>query len=295
FKALLFLGAGSVIHGLHDEQDMKRMGALRRWMPITWATFMIGWLAIAGIPPFAGFWSKDEVLLAAFAKSPLLWAVGAVTALLTAYYMTRQVYLVFYGSERWATATGRADHVGHGGHGQPHEPAPAMWVPLAVLAGLSVVGGALNLPFSSATLVLEHWLEPALGGALHHPDVSTTTKVGLAVVAGLLAVIGIVAGRLAWRARRPEQNAGLEPAILRDAWRVDAAYAKAVDGPGRAAAEISVAFDRRVVDGAVDGLAALVRAGGSQLRRAQTGYVRNYALAVASGVVAVLAYTVARV
>ncbi|MEA2717722.1 MAG: NADH-quinone oxidoreductase subunit, partial [Actinomycetota bacterium] len=104
FKALLFLGAGSVIHGMHDEQDMKRMGGLRTWMPITSGTFIVGWLAIAGVPPFSGFWSKDDILLNAFDKSPALWFVGLVTALLTAYYMSRQVFLVFYGDERWKEA-----------------------------------------------------------------------------------------------------------------------------------------------------------------------------------------------
>src|SRR5947208_2797644 len=97
FKALLFLGSGSVIHGLHDEQDMKRMGALRKFMPLTAGTFIVGWLAIAGIPPFAGFWSKDDILVNAYDKSFALWLVAAVTALLTAYYMSRQVFLVFYG------------------------------------------------------------------------------------------------------------------------------------------------------------------------------------------------------
>ena len=101
FKALLFLCAGSVIHGLHDQQDMKRMGGLRKWMPITFVTFLVGWLAISGIPPFAGFWSKDEVLAAAWHKSPALWVVGTVTAGLTAYYMSRQVALVFFGKPRW--------------------------------------------------------------------------------------------------------------------------------------------------------------------------------------------------
>src|SRR5581483_4854544 len=102
FKALLFLCAGSVIHGLHDQQDMKRMGGLRRWMPVTAACFLIGWLAISGIPPFAGFWSKDDILAAAWQKNHLLWGVGVVTALLTAYYMTRQVALVFFGRPRFA-------------------------------------------------------------------------------------------------------------------------------------------------------------------------------------------------
>ena len=104
FKALLFLGAGSVIHGMHDEQDMKKMGALRKLLPVTSFTFIIGWLAIAGVPPFSGFWSKDDILLNAWEKSPILWAVGLLTALLTAYYMSRQVFLVFYGKERWTHA-----------------------------------------------------------------------------------------------------------------------------------------------------------------------------------------------
>src|SRR4051812_17182444 len=101
FKALLFLGAGSVIHGLHDEQDMKRMGRLRKWMPITAGTFIVAWLTIAGIPPLSGFWSKDEILAAAYNKSAVLWVIGALTAGLTAYYMTRQVKLTFYGDDRW--------------------------------------------------------------------------------------------------------------------------------------------------------------------------------------------------
>src|SRR5204862_2863910 len=104
FKALLFLGSGSVIHGMHDEQDIRRMGGLRKWMPITAATFIIGWLAIAGVPPLAGFWSKDEILLYAYSSNKAMWAVGLVTALLTAYYMSRQVFLVFFGEERWRDA-----------------------------------------------------------------------------------------------------------------------------------------------------------------------------------------------
>ena len=106
FKALLFLGSGSVIHGMHDEQDMRRMGGLRKLMPITAVTFIVGWLAIAGVPPFAGFWSKDEILLFAYDKSPALWAVGLVTALLTAFYMSRQVFMVFFGDEPRGTTTG---------------------------------------------------------------------------------------------------------------------------------------------------------------------------------------------
>ncbi len=113
FKALLFLGAGSVIHGMHDEQDMRRMGALRKLMPITAATFIVGWLAISGVPPFAGFWSKDEILIASWEKSPALWLVMSIAAFLTAYYMSRLVFLTFFGEARWDDA--------HGGRGE-HEP-----------------------------------------------------------------------------------------------------------------------------------------------------------------------------
>lgn len=148
FKALLFLGSGSVIHGMHHEQDMRRMGALRKVMPITGFTFIIGWLAIAGVPPFAGFWSKDEILLYAFANNRLLWFIGVVTALLTAYYMTRQVIMVFFGEARWHDNA--EDNGAHGDH-TPHESPWTMVTPLVVLAGLSIVGGAMQLPFTKGT------------------------------------------------------------------------------------------------------------------------------------------------
>src|SRR4051794_21777059 len=143
FKALLFLGSGSVIHGMHDEQDMRRMGRLRAFMPITAITFIIGWLAIAGIFPFAGFWSKDEILTFAFAKSPALYIIGLGTAILTAYYMTRQVIMVFFGESHWEDRAAE-----HGAHGEfkPHESASIMLVPLVVLAVLSTIGGIIQLP-----------------------------------------------------------------------------------------------------------------------------------------------------
>ena len=159
FKALLFLGSGSVIHGMHHEQDMRKMGALRKAMPITGFTFIIGWLAIAGVPPFAGFWSKDEILLYVYANNPALYVVGLVTALLTAYYMTRQVIMVFYGKARWN------DHSeDHGAHGEisPHESPKVMLVPLVVLAVLSIFGGAMQLPFSKKLHFLENLLAPVV-------------------------------------------------------------------------------------------------------------------------------------
>ncbi|MDQ1374595.1 MAG: NADH-quinone oxidoreductase subunit, partial [Actinomycetota bacterium] len=228
FKALLFLGAGSVIHGLHDEQDMKRMGALRKYMPITSATFIVGWLAIAGVPPLAGFWSKDEILLGAWNKSPVLYFIGLFTALLTAYYMTRQVRLVFFGDERWrhaehpapAEADTELSHPepvaddGHASpeHAEPHEAPSTMWIPLAVLAVLSVAGGAINLPFSHRTELLLRWLEPVLGNNIVEFGGSKLALAGIAVASSLA---GIALGLSAWRrADRPE----LEPELLRRAW-----------------------------------------------------------------------------
>jgi NADH-quinone oxidoreductase subunit L len=285
FKALLFLGAGSVIHGLHGEQDMKRMGGLRKWMPITWATFMVGWLAISGVPPLAGFWSKDEILAGAWSKNPALWAVGALVALLTAYYMSRQVFLVFYGESRFDDE-----------HTKPHESPWTMTLPLVVLAGLAAVGGLLNLPVLKRTLFLEHWLEPSFGPAVEHHVLESGAKIGLGAVAGVAAIAGIAIAYRFWFRRRPEENEALEPAILERAWRVDEGYAALVGGPGRMAAMWSAfTVDKGIIDGAVNGVATLARESGQRLRRVQTGYVRNYALGLAAGVVLLLAWTVLRV
>jgi NADH-quinone oxidoreductase subunit L len=280
FKALLFLGAGAVIHGLHDQQDMKRMGGLRKLMPITAATFIVGWLAIAGIPPFSGFWSKDDVLLAAWDKSPVLWVVGAVTALLTAYYMSRQVFLVFFGTRDHEHAT------------EPHEAPAVMWVPLVVLAVLAAAGGLLNLPFTGWKW-LEEWLHPVVGE--HELLVASGEKVALVVAVGLLAVLGLlVAGRL-WLRGPVRRGGALEPALLRRGWGVDALYSAVIETPGRLlSAWLAFVVDTRVVDGAVNGTARLVQASGNRLRRAQTGYVRNYALGVAMGTVLLLGFVVSR-
>lgn len=274
FKGLLFLGSGSVIHGMGDEQDMRRMGALRAAMPITAVTFIVGWLAIAGVPPLSGFWSKDEILLAAWEQpdiGPLLWAVGLVTALLTAYYMSRQTFLVFFGGQRWDD----------GAH--PHESPPTMTLPLVVLAGAAAVGGALNLPLVKDWLVLEHFLDPVLAHS-HHFSSAPLTKVLLALVATVAAVGGIAVAVGAWlRSRIPTDK--LEPALLENAFYVDAGVSKFVGGPGTAAFEAAAAADRKVVDGAVNGVAKLVRRIGETVRPLQSGYLRHYASGVAVGAI----------
>src|SRR5581483_8423565 len=214
FKALLFLGAGAVIHGMHDEQDMRRMGGLRLFMPVTATTFIVAWLAIAGIFPFAGFWSKDEILARAwFHESYALWAIGVVTALLTAFYMARQVWLVFFGNERWhpvtaastgtpavdtaIAATGPASgdepvHVARheDAHDEPHESPWLMGLPLVVLAVGALFAGLLDPPFRSIEY-LNHWLEPVFVG-VHVSEGSFSTAFALSTTAFVLAVVGVL-------------------------------------------------------------------------------------------------------
>jgi NADH-quinone oxidoreductase subunit L len=186
FKALLFLGSGSVIHGMHHEQDMRRMGGLKKYMPITFATMLTGWLAISGIPIFAGFFSKDEILWKVWSASlfslpnpiwnKLLWFIAALTALLTAIYMTRMMVMTFWGSERFRempAATDHhssADHAHHGVHA-PHESPWVMTVPLIVLAVLSTLGGLIGVPYALGSLFSDHptnYIEQTLEPVISH-------------------------------------------------------------------------------------------------------------------------------
>jgi NADH-quinone oxidoreductase subunit L len=293
FKALLFLGSGSVIHGMHEEQDMRRMGRLFAFMPVTAVTFIIGWLAIAGVPPFAGFWAKDEILVYALDRSPALYIVGVVTALLTAYYMTRQVILVFFGKARWE------DHSAeHGAHGdfKPHESPSIMLMPLVVLAALSVVGGIIQLPSvswlpSSITDELEHWLEPVVEYGERNiagtwVDTNTTF---LMVIATSGAAIGII---VAWLVYQRGRIKAVEPTILANAWYYDKTVTDFMGGPGREAFEGAAWFDQQIIDGAVNGAAKVVRTSGGELRKGQTGYVRGYAAIIGLGAVLLLAWFV---
>jgi NADH-quinone oxidoreductase subunit L len=293
FKALLFLGSGSVIHGMHDEQDMRKMGALRAFMPITAATFIIGWLAIAGVPPFSGFFSKDEILLFTLAESVPLYVIGIVTALLTAFYMTRQVMMVFFGKAHWKDAGD--DHDAHGEF-KPHESPAIMWIPLVVLAGLAMVGGIINLPAlfgipSGATHRLEEWLHPvvAFGEADIHGTFAYDNKFLLAVIAVACAVGGIALGWLVYLKKRIKP---FEPTVLARGWYYDAAITWFMGNPGRDVAQGVADFDSNVVDGAVNGVATVVRESATETSKAQTGYVRQYAAIIGIGVVLLLGWFV---
>ncbi|MCP5024712.1 MAG: NADH-quinone oxidoreductase subunit L [Actinomycetia bacterium] len=438
FKALLFLGSGSVIHGMHDEQDMRRMGGLAKLMPFTAGTFIVGWLAIAGVPPFAGFWSKDEILVFAYNENLYLWLIGLVTAVLTAFYMTRQVVMTFFGRLRYADATiaevdaawavrveaaevavasaskalveseasleaarealtdkaeavppaqaalaeahealaavadaeeevitaaqAAADqaqagleqaqsaltaakgavpeaearlaqvraeltdaeaadgavrraaavtrpvpsHVAHapvfdGGEVadevgpevaarreyHPHESPWTMTLPLVVLAGLAMVAGFLNLPFTKWWHHLEHWLEPSVFGNEAGLGFAGGTKwvlAGLAIAGSLLGIGSAMAMYL----RGQGDPALVERPILARAWRLDETYAAFMGGPGRKLFDLAAWFDRTIIDGAVNGAATAVRAGGGALRTVQSGLVRSYALVITLGAAVML-------
>jgi NADH-quinone oxidoreductase subunit L len=308
FKALLFLGAGSVIHGMHEEQDMRKMGALRAFMPITAGTFIVGWLAIAGVPPFSGFWSKDEILLFALADSTLLYVVGVLTAILTAFYMTRQVIMVFFGEARWTSlanaeeapevAEGEPPVETHNAHGEfkPHESPAIMWIPLVALAGIAALGGLINLPrlFGIPGGVghqLEDWLEPVI--EFGEADITGTwaydNKYVLVAIAVAAALAGLV---LAYFVYLRKQIKPWEPSLFANGWYYDAAISWFMGNPGRQGFQAVADFDATIVDGAVTGTAVAVKATAGQVRKGQTGYVRQYAGVIGIGVVLLLTWFV---
>ncbi|WP_421121389.1 NADH-quinone oxidoreductase subunit L [Aquihabitans daechungensis] len=303
FKGLLFLGSGSVIHGMEGEQDMRRMGGLRKKMPITAFTFMIGWLAIAGFPFFAGFFSKDEILLFAFDKSPVLWAIGMAAALLTGFYMTRQVIMVFFGAPRWdrpleeavpelhAEREAAGIHPGHGvgptGEIHPHESPWTMTLPLLVLGPLALLGGWLNSAFWERGLLLEHWLEPVLEFGEHHVSASTGEKILLGLGATLMGLLGLAAGWFVYGRNKGEAKDKIELRVLAKGWYYDSSISAFMGGPGRKGFDAIAWFDKHIIDGAVNGVASVVRVGSDKGRTVQTGYVRNYALGLVAGAIVV--------
>ena len=302
FKALLFLGAGSVIHGMDGDQDLRRYGGLARLLPVTSVTFVAGCLAIAGVPPFSGFWSKDEILAHAYAENRLLWILLLIAAIFTAFYMTRLVLMTFFGEPRWVTGGDHddSDEAEDGAeaedampHRHPHESPWLMTFPLVVLAGLAMVAGVINLPFSSNVHFLDKWLDPALFGNATHLSLGGGTKWILGVVAIAGSLLGVSAGAAVY-ARRRLDPARIEHSFLARAWRIDEIVTNFMGGPGRRAFERTTQFDEQVVDGAVNATGSLVRSAGTRLRAAQTGLVRTYALGIGVGAVALLAWFISR-
>jgi NADH-quinone oxidoreductase subunit L len=302
FKALLFLGSGSVIHGMHHEQDMRRMGGLKKYMPITFATMVTGWLAISGIPVFAGFFSKDEILwktwsaagMGSFAK--VLWGIGAVTAFLTAVYMTRMMVMTFWGDKRFSDADVH-----------PHESPRSMTIPLIVLAILSTIGGFIGVPYAMSSFftekdinVIEHTLEPVVAKmpgsvATDHTDehaaVSESAAVdehahvgeelALAGVSITIAFLGIGVGWYVFR-RRPLLEM---PRILEIKYYVDEIYDAAVIRPIEVGSREGLwkIFDIGVIDGILHSLGDAVTELGRLARYLQAGFVRAYAAIILVG------------
>ncbi len=284
FKALLFLGSGSVIHSLNGEQDMRKMGGLQKYLPLTFPAFLVGWLTISGIPPFAGFWSKGDVLTNVFEQNKALWVLGVLTAILTGYYMTRLFVLTFRGTERF-----REDTHGH----DPHESPWVMTTPLIVLAGLSIVGGVLDLPWIHHDS-LAGFLTPTFGYVAAGGHADTLAQYGLALVDVAAAVIGLLAAYSIWR--NIWESSRYESSFLEHVWHWDDVYDATIGRPLTEAAQFGDdVIEPKVIDGAVTGLALSVRRSAEGLRKVQSGFVRHYALATVLGVAVIIVFLVARV
>ncbi|MEI6084174.1 MAG: NADH-quinone oxidoreductase subunit L [Verrucomicrobiota bacterium] len=318
FKALLFLGSGCVIIGTHHEQDMRKMGGLKKYMPITFWCYLAGMLALSGVPPFAGFFSKDEVLLETFHRSKIAWGMATFAAFLTAFYMTRQMYMVFAGKWRGGDhGHGKTAGHGHGhGHHEPHEVPWNMWVPIAVLSVFAVFLGFAGTPLIGGNL-FHHYLAPG-----EHADTEGAGLVmGISVAIGAL---GIFLGYLVY-GRKPMQHAdepdplakmgGLFTALNRK-WYVDEFYEATIIRLTMATGTFFRMFDKLVVDGILHGIVALtraisqvfrwigdellinggfdagcegVRASGGLLSKFQSGRVQNYFAFLGVGTILLLA------
>jgi len=292
FKALLFLGAGSVIHAMRDEQDMRQMGELRKALPITFITMFIGTIAISGIPPFAGFFSKDEILAHAFQHQPVLWVVGLLTALCTAFYMFRLLYLTFFGRFR-GTET-QKQHL--------HESPWQMTLPLIVLAALSVVGGFINIPEAlGGHHSLAAFLAPIFEAGSMHVDALTlshsTEYLLMGVSAGGALIMAFVAyNRYVRKETRPTADTDASNGLHKLSYRklyVDEFYDALVVQPLK---KLSVGFykyvDRLGIDGFVNGIGNFFIGAGKGIRQWQSGYVGFYMMMMVVSVIAILLYAV---
>jgi NADH-quinone oxidoreductase subunit L len=300
FKALLFLGSGAVIHALAGEQDLRRMGGLRNDLPITYWTFVIGALAIAGVPGLAGFFSKDEILYRTYADGhTLLWVVGLLTSLLTAIYMFRLVFLAFHGPSPSATAA----QVGGAEQARPlhpptphaahlHDAPPAMAVVLIVLAVGSVVAGYVGLGAR-----FEHFLEPSFSPQAAEVAAQGGLELTLMAVSSVVAVAGIGIAGFFFLTNRQASDAvarrfsGLHR-LLTNKYYVDEIYDATVVQPIRIVSEEGLwkIVDVRVIDAAVNGIGGGVAGTSEILRRVQSGSVRTYAASLFLGVVLILGY-----
>ena len=278
FKANMFLGAGSVMHGMDDDVDMRHYGALSKAMPVTFLTFAMGYLAIIGFPGFSGFWSKDKIIESALADNLLVGVLAMIGAGITGFYMTRLMLMTFFGSERWGV-----DADGHRVH--PHESPKVMTVPLMVLAALSVLSGVLLVGDWIVT-----WLEPVTGVAEHHepplPAIVITLLITLTVAIGVAAAWFLVGRRDILR-EAPQDVSFATRAARADLYG-DAINDAVVVRPGAGLVGGLATFDRVGVDGTIEGGSSAVGGISRALRRLQNGFVRSYALSVLAGALLVV-------
>ncbi|MGC8658490.1 MAG: NADH-quinone oxidoreductase subunit L [Desulfomonilaceae bacterium] len=298
FKALLFMAAGSVMHAMSGELDMRKMGDLRKKLPYTHWTYLFGTLAIAGIFPFAGFFSKDEILYYALQKNIIFWLLGAVAAIMTSFYMFRSVFMTFYGKSRVEHEV--AHHL--------HESPPLMTVPLMILAFLSLVGGLVGVPIIEGGHIFGDFLGPVFQpakaildhGAHHAGHHSVTFELILMGVSLAIAIAGLLIARFMYLTspetpeRIVQRFSGLHRLVFNKYW-IDELYDFLfVNSIVEFSKLLWKKFDEAVVDGAVNGVAAVVRTFGSVLRLLQTGLVKDYALSILVGAMVVIGYLLLR-
>jgi NADH-quinone oxidoreductase subunit L len=287
FKALLFLGAGSVIHAMHHAQDMRIMGGLRKKLPVTFITMFIGTIAIAGLPPFSGFFSKDEILAHVYEQNKVMWAIGVFTAFLTAFYMFRMLFLTFFGTYRGATLHGE-DHI--------HESPKSMTIPLIVLAVLSAIGGVIGIPHSlGGNHWLSQWLSPVITHHAAAPDHATEYMLMGITIVGVIVSIGIAYSRYVGKNHVPQpdesQRSGIA-GLSYNKFYIDELYDAVIRKPLDALSGFFYKImDTKVIDGIVNGLGWGATEASKGLRLIQTGNVGFYIFMMVVGIISMLLYT----
>lgn len=282
FKALLFLGSGSVIHAMGGVQDIRQMGGLSGKLKVTFITFLIGCIAIAGIPPFSGFFSKDAILLSAFEKNPVMYGVALFTALLTAFYMFRLLFVTFTGSFR-----GTEEQKHH-----LHESPAAMTIPLVILAVLSVVGGLVGIPevLMKGGDKLVEFLSPVIAIHENPNPVSHSTELGLMGLSTALVVGMIIFAWVKFKNYKAKEETGFGK-VLENKWYVDELYEKIIVQPlQRAGSFLKDVIEKSVIDGFVNGVGKATQYGSRQMRLLQSGQVGSYVLLMVVSVVLIFVF-----
>lgn len=286
FKALLFLGAGSVIHALHHEQDMRHMGGLKKKLPTTFVTMLIGTIAIAGLPPFSGFFSKDEILAHVYENNQVLWIIAVFGAVLTAFYMFRMLFLTFYGNFRGT----------HHAEEQVHESPKSMTIPLIVLAVLSAIGGLINIPHVfGGSEWLAHWLAPVV--AQHELGLEHTTEFSLMAISVIVVLIsiGFAYTKYVKQNHVPAADEAPRTALVKVSYNkfyLDEIYEAIIRKPLDAISKFFYkTFDTKVIDGIVNGLGWSATEASKGIRYLQSGTVGFYIFMMVFGIIALLVYT----